>query len=197
MKKIVQFIAFLFFLSGCAEKTHVLDTMKASMHKKTSTDSISNKKDVTVDKSVIISTKTADTNIVVTGKPVMGFLNTRSITDTGTVLKHFENEDADLDIWYNKMTGSLSAKSTPKPKKIPVHIIEKTTVNRNVTQTTDSRSSVKNKQDIKTDTASKHVTDHKDPSASVKSFKTIFIIILIIIVLGAGVFIAIRKNIKI
>lgn len=169
MKKLL-IIAFIgTILSGCAEKTHLLDSSKASKSEKKSVDSTSIQNLKLVDRSVTTTERTADTSALVTGKAVTGELDTRSAGDI--INQHFENEDVDLDLSFNKNTGKASATAKPKPKKVPFQYHEKQTTQNNITKTDDSKSKVKSNLEIKADTTKKHVSDHKDPVKSLGEIK--------------------------
>jgi hypothetical protein len=197
MKKflIIAFIAA--FLSGCAEKTHLLDSSKVSRTEKKSVDSTSSQNTKLVDRSVTTIERFADTSTVVNGKAITGELDTRLAGDSDIINQHFENGDVNLDLSFNKNTGKASATAKPKAKKIPFKYHEKVTTQNDITKTDNLKSKVKSNLQLKTDTTKKHVSDHKDPVKSLGAIKWVIIWIILAIAFVALVAFGIKRYFKI
>lgn len=129
----------------------------------------------TVDKSIIITFKDIDTNIITSGKSLTGYIG---INDVNT---HFENDDLNLDLETDNKTGIIKAIATPKTKKSSVNIHEKTIAYKDINTIQSINSNFKTKIEYKTDSVAKNSISHTDPKIAFKSFKTIIIWFFLII----------------
>ncbi|MBB6109701.1 hypothetical protein SAMN05421821_105120 [Mucilaginibacter lappiensis] len=197
MKKLLIIAFIAIFLSGCAEKTHLLDSSKASKSEKKSVDSTGSQNLKLVDKSVITIERTADTSVTVTGKAVTGEIDTGLAGDSGIVNQHFENGDVDLDLSFNKNTGKISATAKPKPKKIPFKYHERLTTRYDITKTDNSKSKVKSSLELKSDTTQKRVSDHRGPVKSLGTIKWLIIWLILAITFVAVLALGIKRYFKI
>lgn len=79
MKIKIILILLAYFLSGCAKKTHILDSSKASVKITTANNGSEKNKKQTVDKSIIITFKDIDTNIITIGKSLTGYIGINDV----------------------------------------------------------------------------------------------------------------------
>lgn len=197
MKNFILIALMALFSYGCAERTHILSSSKASKSEKKSVDSAGRQNIHVIDKSTITTERSADTTVTVTGKSITGEIDTRSAGDGETVSQHFENEDLGLDLFFNKSTGKATAKATPKPKPVTFKYHEKQTVQNDITKTDNSQSKVKTKTELKADTAVRHVNNHTDPAKVVSSLRMVVIWFLVICAIGAVILIVLKRYFKI
>jgi hypothetical protein len=184
VKKIIILIAFSVLLIACSKKTHVLDSYKVSKQTKRSNDSTGQKKTETINRSIIITYRDIDTNIITTGNILTGYINPLSSNSTDTIIDaHFENNDISLDLQTDKKSGLTKAIARTKPQNIPVRIHEKTTIHNDIRTIEDIKSTLKTKIETKTDSIGKHVTDHTDPNTVVKGLRSLVIWFLVIVVI--------------
>lgn len=197
MKKFILIALIALFSYGCAERTHILSSIKASKSEKKSVDSAGRQNSQIVDKSTITTERSADTTVTITGKSITGEIDTRSAGDGETVSQHFENDDLGLDLFFNKNTGKATAKATPKPKPVNIKVHEKQTVNNDITKKDFSQSKVKTNTEIKADTTSKKVNDHTDPAKAVSGLRAVVIWFLVICGVLVGILIILKRYFKI
>lgn len=177
MKIKIILILLTYFLSGCAQKTHTLDSSKTAAKIKTANNGSKENKTQTVDKSIIVTFKDIDTNIITIGKPLTGYI---SVHDVDKVNTHFENDDLNLDLEADNKTGIIKAIATPKAKKSNVNIREKTVTHKDINTIQSINSNFKTKIEYKTDSIAKNSISHTYPIITFKGFKTIIIWFLLI-----------------
>lgn len=196
MKRLILIIAIAIFIAGCSKRTRVLDSKKISKTEKSNIDSVVKHQTNTIDKSLITIEKQLDTSVTVTGKTVTGEVDINTAGDNGVINQHFSNDDVDLFMSYNKSTGKVSAKATPKPKNIPLKFQEKTTIQNDITRHDDINTKIKKSTFTKADSVVKLKTDHKDPSPFTDSIKSIINRLILILIIVAAIYFAIKKYFK-
>ncbi len=194
MKRIIILIVLSVLLIACSKKTHILDSSKASKQTKRSNDSTGQKKTKTTDRSIIITDRNIDTNIITTGNILTGYINPLASNSTDTIIDaHFENNDISLDLQTNKKSGITKAIVRPKAQNIPVKIHEKTTIHNDIHVIEDIKSNLRNKIETKTDSIGKHVADLTDPATAIKGLRSVVIWFLVIIIIVGVVLYLIKK----
>ncbi|HTH81962.1 MAG TPA: hypothetical protein VL490_03435 [Mucilaginibacter sp.] len=187
MKTLSSLILLSIFLFGCSAKTHNLSNSKSSKDIKNYTDSTNQKKTEIINKSIIITNKDIDTSVFITGKTLIGYINKQ---DTSIV--HFENDDINLDLQTNQISGLTRAVVMTKTRKETIKIHEKTTVNNDIQTIADVKSNLKTKSEVKTSSSTKLVADYTEPIIT-KGFKTAFIAIILLIVIAGIIVYLIKK----
>jgi len=150
MKIYLYLLLFCALLSACARKTYVAEHSTLSHNLKNKSDSTIRKSSLLTDKTVTIISKLIDTNIVVSGKALSGYLlPSKSLED---ISAHFENEDLNLFLYIDK-SGKARATAIPKSKKITAKALEQTTVYNDVVKKEETDIHAKNELAIKTSLA--------------------------------------------
>jgi len=194
MKRIIILVVLSGLLMACSKKTHILDSSKVSKQTKRSNDSTGQKKIETIDRSIIITDRNIDTNIITTGKTLTGYINPLASNSTDTIIDaHFENNYISLDLQTHKKSGITKATARPKPQNTPIKIHEKITVHSDVHTIEDIRSNLKTRSETKTDSIGKHVTDHTDPGTAIKGLRTVVIWFLVIVAIVGVVLYLVKK----
>ena len=175
MKNSQFLLIFCVLLSACAKKTYVADSNTFSHQIKSVTDTSAHKTSSTTDKTVTLINRSIDTNIIVNGKTLSGYL-VPSTLPHNDASAHFENEDLKLFLHIDK-TGKTTATAIPKLKTIKVKAFEHTAVYNNITKTEDSDIQVKNESAVKTKATARHT--QKETTGN-ESFSFSFIITLLL-----------------
>lgn len=185
MKNILLLSLSCMLFSACAQKTHVADNSTLSHNLKTTSDSSARKVSSITDKTVTIINRSIDTNIVITGKSLSGYLLSSQLSGKETSAQ-FENEDLSLFLSIDK-TGKAMATAIPKSKTIRAKAFEQITVYNDVVKNEEASTHAKSELAIKTNLTAKHT--EKQTTGN-----TPFSLSLIVILLLACVFIWIGRK---
>jgi len=154
MKKSLFLLLLCILISACAKKTSLVDHNRFSHQIKAFIDTSAHKTSSITDKTITFINRSVDTNIIITGKTLSGYLVQSKSADKDTSV-HFENEDLTLLLYIDK-TGKATATATPKLKTIKVKAFERTAVYNNVTKTDDTDVKVKSELTAKTNESTEH-----------------------------------------
>ncbi|MGY3211160.1 hypothetical protein [Mucilaginibacter sp. HD30] len=163
-------------LSACAKKTYLADSNTLSHQIKAITDSTEHKTSLITDKTITFINRTIDTNIVVTGKALSGYLVRSHSLDKDTSA-HFENDDLNLFLQIDR-TGKATATAIPKVKTIKAKVFERIAVYNNLTREEKADVNVKSELAVKTSDTVKH-TKKEVSGNTTFSFSLIIIILLV------------------
>lgn len=185
MKNNLLLLLSCMLLSACAKKTYVADSNTLAHQLKNTTDSLVNKTSSISDKTITFISRSIDTNIIITGKALSGYLAPSKSPDKDASA-HFENEDLTLFLHIDK-AGKATATAIPKTKKIGAKVFEQTAVYNDIIKKEEAKTTAKSELDVKTSLAIKHT--QKEATGN-----TAFNYILIIVLLLTCVFIWIAKK---
>jgi hypothetical protein len=185
MKNILLLLMSCALLASCAKKTYVADSKKLVHQYKNTTDSLVNKTSSITDKTVTIISRSIDTNIIITGKVLGGYLSPSKLRDKDTSA-HFENEDLKLFLQIDR-AGNATASAIPKTKAIKAKAFEQTVVYNNIVKQEEAKTKARSALEIKTSVAAKHTQKESIGNTS-------FNFSLIIVLLLACVFIWIARK---
>jgi hypothetical protein len=185
MKNILLLVLSCLLLSACAKKTYVADSKALAHQLKNTTDSLVNKTSLITDKTVTFISRSIDTNIIITGKALSGYLRPSKLRSSDTSA-HFENEDLTLFLHIDK-AGNATATSIPKTKTISLKAFEQTAVYNNIVKKEAAKTKARGALEVKTSIATKHTQKETTGNMS-------FNIILMIILLLSCVFIWIARK---
>jgi hypothetical protein len=172
-------------LSSCAKKTYVADSQKLFHQFKNATDSLVNKTSTITDKTVTFISRSIDTNIIITGKVLSGYLRPSKLRRNDTSA-YFENEDLTLFLRINR-AGNASATAIPKTKTISAKAFEQKAVYNDVEKRDAANMHAKNDLEVRTSLAAKHTQKETTGNAS-------FSLGLVVVLLLACVFIWIARK---
>lgn len=175
MKNILLLLVSCALLSACAKKTHVADSNKFVHQYKNATDSLVNKTSSTTNKTITFVSRSIDTNIIITGKTLSGYLLSSKLQGKDTSAR-FENEDLTLFLHLDR-AGNASATAIPKTKTISAKAFEQTAVYNNIVKQEEAKIKAKSALEIKTSVATKHT---QKESAGNTSFAFSLIIVLLL-----------------
>ncbi len=134
-----------------------------------------NKTSSITDKTVTIISRSIDTNIIITGKALSGYL-LPSILRGKDTSAHFENEDLELFLNIDR-AGKATATAIPKTKTIHAKASEQTAVYNDIMKKEEEKMNAKNELEVKTNLAAKHT---QKESTGNTSFNFSLIIVLLL-----------------
>jgi len=172
-------------LSACSKKTHIVDNNTLVHQFKNTTDSLVNKTSTITDKTVTFISRSIDTNIIITGKALSGYLLPSKLPGKDTSA-YFENEDLKLFLHIDR-AGKATATAIPKTKTIKAQVFEQKVVYNHIEKRDAANMHTKNHSEVKTSLAAKHTQKETTGSTS-------FSFSLIIVLLLACVFIWIARK---
>ncbi|PJJ79979.1 hypothetical protein [Mucilaginibacter auburnensis] len=169
----------LIVLSGCAKKMHITDNYASTTKIKTTGDTSTHKSLLVVDKTKTFRMRQVDTIVTVAGGALSGYLSPlQTANDTSA---YFENEDLSVVLNVNSL-GYTRFIARSKPKKVPVQILEQTSVYNDVTTNEDAQVDTKSSTEVKTALNQTHSIKQSTPSTSVW-FNLVLVTILAIVVI--------------
>jgi|GEM_PF-3849069 len=154
MKSSLLLLVSCILLSACAKKTHVADSNTLVHQLKNTTDSLVNKTSSITDKTVTFISRSIDTNVIITGKALNGYLLPSNLRGKDTSA-HFENENLNLFLHIDR-AGNATATAVPKTKTIRVKAFEQIAVYNDVVKKEEAKTNAKSELAIKTSLTAKH-----------------------------------------
>lgn len=178
----------LLLLLSCSKKSHLLNQLQTSTHFTSTKDSSGAKNQFSVDKSVITSTIDLDTMITVKSRQLSGALN------TADSVKHFENDDLNIDFQQDQSGSSFSFIIKPKVKPVHVQYHYKTITQNNITQSENSKSASLVKSTFLKDSINKQVYDKRDAVISPDNIKSVIICVIVLMILATACFVVLKRK---
>lgn len=151
MKNYLLLLALL-TLSSCARKTSVSRSLIQSNSFKSTGDSSGSKITSLTDKTITLISRSIDTNIHVTGKPLSVYIYPLKY-NSDTVL-NFENDDLSLLLRIDK-GGATNVIALPKAKIIAIKAFEQKAIYNNVTSNEETKTDASTSKEIKSTSAEK------------------------------------------
>jgi hypothetical protein len=183
MKNSLLLLLSCLLFSACAKKTFVADSKTLFHQLNNTTDSSTNKTSSIADKTITIINRSIDTNIIVTGEALNGYLMLSKLSGKDTSA-HFENDDLNLILSVDK-TGKATATAIPKSKTINAKAFEQIVVYNDVVKNEETSTHAKSELAIKTSLTAKH-TEKKITGNVSFSFSLIVILLLVSIFVWIG-----------
>ncbi len=175
-------ILVLIVFAGCAKKTHITDSAEFKTDLKLISDTSTSKNRLVIDKTKMLTTRSVDTNITVTGLALSGYLSTPKLNQDTSAF--FENEDLSVTISLNKL-GLTRFVAKPKSKQIPVKLIEQTSVYKDIATRESVQTRSKTAISAITTSAQKHI--EKQTLPNVNGWLYVVMIALLAIVFIGGI----------
>lgn len=161
--------------SACAKKTYVADSTTFAHQLKNTTDSLVNKTSSITDRTITFISRSIDTNIIITGKALSGYLAPSKSSDKDTSA-YFENEDLTLFLHIDR-AGKATATATRKRKTIKAQVFEQTAVYNDIVKIEEATINAKSELKVKTSLTANHT---QKESKGNTSFNFTLIIVLLL-----------------
>ncbi len=178
MKNYVIILLFI-VLGSCSRKTHIAKSAQLETKIKLTKDSSARTTLNGIDKTITFISKTIDTNIIVSGRTLNGYLPSPNFKNDTSA--RFENEDLSVILSVDKL-GFARFAAEPKSKKIPVKIHERIEIYNDVSTNQTDEVQTKTAASTTTTLKEKHSEKQNIPSVRVWFFVVLAIVSVVVFI---------------